>query len=1051
MPGFGSGPFGKQPAGRWGWSRAVLYESIPEIYRSADAENGNLLEKYTQGQQYSFDNLRQHVDEIPALRDPFTVRTAYSERSFFTLGKQVFPSSSVEQAGALGRVFSTGTFTSQDRTTRFSPADIGKQLVIKRSNVPSNNHQTFTISSIVSDREVYTDPLIAIDSGPLRWEMRSKVDLVAGEVEVELRGGDPRLLEIGWDIFDGAQQYPIVSRQMYWQSPEDNQQLNEREAPDGTIDTAGTLGSPSYAFQHTDIGKVVFIAGPTEAEGGLYEIYDVVNGRAVFGRLEIPGANGNPFGKVGYAYAPTADRVVTISHEYVVGPDLPLVVSYQSDARNQQRFDITVTLATDSSQAVISTPAQVAAAINAHEIVSRFVEAYVPVTDGPATTVGLFDRTPIIGKRLAPTTAPVFWALRPFARITIQGDLPLGVVDAENYDLTIPPDAVGDPLHPTATTTRVFSSASPFKLGDVGKLLTIHGSTVGNDGTYEIRSVSSSGDTATLLAYLRSDTDPRYWERRTAPIIRPEPLRTNPQNYEVIANALPLIDILAKDFGITVDTQQIETRQRAWVRQVSQWIATKGTAQSIEEIAHLSGFDVEIDQLFTVEALPNMGGISTTGYDFLFIGDPGRIRYTGTLSSSGGYAIFTDPTQSFAPGDVNRVLSIANSGASPSNTNYWSISDVLSPTSVRLYQPSIGGSLGPVLPINFTEPNNGSLFSTVGQLYSDVQPSYLLMDDVEVDYLSVMADVLAVPETARPGIDRLCSLNPVVVGSAAAVPGALSACGGSTIVGVSSVDNVHTVTVQGDDLSVFIGGGWKLTDSAGTELFVDSVPSLLFSGAPVPVTYTDLDGNIQTVDTYPNALYDITVVSTTPPTTGPVAFTYICTITETCGNCASYRVLITLTAAEVLSEGSLANDNAFARVALRIEDTLPAHVEPIYNFVSVFQTGSAFFTSVTGVAEIVIPVDFAESFEYAAAWPGTAAIPTPTFPAIDATESFEFAGIWPGTAAGIPTPSFLSLDLAESFEGGGAWPGTPSPVEETATTEDGSTLILEDGETLAMD
>lgn len=1026
MPGFGSGPFGRQPAGRWGWSRAVLYDSVPEIYRKADAENGRLLDRYTQGQQYSFENLRQHIESFDTLRDPFRVRTEYSDRSFVTLGKQVVPIGNVEQTGALGRVFSVGTFTSQDRTAKFTLADIGKQIVIKRSNVSANNHQTFTISSIVSAKEVYTDPLIAIDPGPLRWELRSKVATTSGEVEVELRGGDPRLIEVGWVISDGAQQYPVLSRQMYWQPITENQQLNEREASDGTVDAAGTLGSDSYAFQQNDIGKQVFVAGPTEVEGGLHEIYDVKNGRAVIGRLEAPGANGNPFGKVTYAVKLSADRPVTVAHLYEAGADLPLVVSYQSDAINQQRFDITVRLATNGQQAPISVPTDVAAAINAHPIISKFVEASVSVP-GFGTPVAIFDRVPIIGRRLPPTDAPVFWALRPFARITVQGALPLGVVDGENYDLSVPPDAPGDPLYPTPVTTRVFSASSPFKAGDVGKLLTIHGSLLGNDGTYEIRSVSAGGSKATVLAVLRPDPTLCFWERRTAPLIRSESIRPNPQNYEVLANSQPLIDILAYDFGIRVDTQQVEARQRAWVRQVSQWIATKGTVQSIEEIAHLSGFDVEVKPLFTVVPLPAMGASGDdVGFDFLFVGDDGRIRYTGTISNVGGYAVFSDPTQNFKASDAGRVLNIGNSDAGPpSNSNFWVISAVLSPTSVRLEQPSIGGSLGPVTHINFTEPNNGSLFSTVGEIYGDTQPSFILMDDVEVDYLAIMADVCGLSESERPGVDHFCRVNPVIVGSTAVIPEAISACGGSTIVGVVSVDNVHTVTVQGDDLSVFIGGGWKMTDSDLIELFVETAPTLLALGVPVPVTYTDLEGNSQTVDTYPNALWTVTVASTVPPATGPVAFTYICTDVVDCSYCPSYRVLVSLTANEILNEGSLANDNAFDRIVRMIEDTLPAHVEPIYRFVAAFQTSSAFFTSVTGAAEIVIPIDFADTFGFGDAWPGTVfAIPTPTFPTIDTDDSFEFSGSWPGTAAGIPSPTFPPpADIEDSFDGGG-WPGT---------------------------
>lgn len=1028
MPGFGSGPFGQQPAGKWGWARATLYETMPVVYRTEDAAQGGLLQKYAEGQFYSFENLRQHIRGFSELRDPFKVRSSYTQTAFLTLGKQILPVGNADQTGALGRVFSAGTFTAQDRTAKFTTADIGKQLIVKRSNVPVNNQQTFTITSIVSPKEVFTDPLIAVDGGPIRWEVRTRVDLPRGEVELELRGGDPRGIEIGWSVSDGAQTYPVIARQMYWQPITNNQQLNEREANDGTVDALGTVGSATYNFKQTDIGKLLFVSGEEDTTGGLHEIVAVESGRAVIGRLDVPGANNDPQGKLTYRYKLTADRPVSIRHIVEEGADLPLEVTFQSDARNQNRFDVTVRLATNAAQEPVSIPSQVATAVAAHPIVSKFVEADRTVPTGTETPVGECDRLPIKGRRLPETTRGLFWALRPFARITLQGDLPLGAVDGENWDLQVPPDAFGDPLHPSDSTTRVFAASSPFRAGDIGKLLSIHGSTAGNDGSYEILAVSGDGSKATIAAYLQVDTNERYWERRTTPLIRPDPTRLNPTNIEVKANAQSLLDILAYDFGIAVDTQQIEERQRSWVRQVSQWIAVKGTEEAIRDVAHLSGFTVEVDSLFTAVPHPNTApSASALGYDFLFVGDDGRIRYTGTLTNVGGYAEFSDPTQAFLPSDAGRVLNIGNSGASgPSNDNFWVISDVLNSTTVRLYQPAIGGSLGPPTPINFTEPNNGTLFSTVGQLFADVQPSFVLMDDVELDYLAVMCDVVGRDQYNRPGIDVFCRVRPVIVGSTAVIPEAVSACGGSQIVSITSVSNVHTVLVQGDDLSVFIGGGWKLTDSDLNELFIDAPPTLVSLGTAVPVTHTDLNGDSQTVDTYPNAIYSITVSSTVPPVTGPVAFTYICTLVIDCHFCPSYRVLIDLTADRILSEGALANDRAFERTVRLIDQTLPAHVEAIYRFNAAFQTGSAFFTSVTGSADIVIPVDFVDSFDFSGSWPGTvAAIPNPTFPTTDFSDDFGYGENWPGTAAAIPSPTFPPpFDEDDSFDTADGWPGT---------------------------
>jgi hypothetical protein len=151
------------------------------------------------------------------------------------------------------------------------------------------------------------------------------------------------------------------------------------------------------------------------------------------------------------------------------------------------------------------------------------------------------------------------------------------------------------------------------------------------------------------------------------------------------------------------------------------------------------------------------------------------------------------------------------------------------------------------------------------------------------------------------------------------------------ILSISSVLNVHTLTIVGDDISVYTGGDWKFTDSAGNIRFLDAPPTLVSLGAPVLVPYVDLGAVPQIATTYPNAVYTVTTQSTVPPVVGPVAFTYICNIVLDCNICATYRVIVELTkTAKLLSEGALANDQAFERVTRLIDDTLPANAAPIY-------------------------------------------------------------------------------------------------------------------------
>lgn len=1023
MPGFGSGPFGRDPFGQWGWARGVLYESIPTVYKQADSNEGNLLQKYSEGQFYSFENLRGHIQNMGSLRDPLNVRSEYSDAEFVVLGKQVQPAGSTEQTGALGVVYSDGTFTAQDRTARFVTTDIGKQLFIRRSNVTANNQQTFTITNVLNATEVYTDPPIKVDAGPMRWELRSQASLPEGEIELELRGGDPSRIELGWVFEDGAKQYDVVSRQMYWQPVTTSRLLNEREASDGYLVRGGSgvpytlLYSPTYSFQQTDVGKLVCIEGATDGTSdGLWEITSVEpygpggEGVAIFGRLTVPGLNNNVSGKTDYVYVSTADRRVSVAHVYEEVANLPLEISYvESDPT---RFEVTVRLSTDSSASITTFPSQIGAAIAADPVVSTYIAAGRAFTGGSETPVGAFSPaivkpSPLKVYPLSASTQQLFWSLRPYARVVLRGPLPLGVIDAEGYDLQIGAAA-------SATETVVTSVTAPFQAEDVGRLLTIRGSTQGNDGTYLISQVFSAG-VAWVEAILNPEALDLYWARRTTPILQAAPTRLNPLNYEVTAHAQALLDTLAYDFGIQVDGQQVEDRQRSWVRQVSQWTAIKGTEDSIVAIAHLSGFTANVRSLNAIPALPRMASTAAlAGYDFFFIGD-GRTGTTGSIATVSGYIEFTDSSVTFAAGDAGKVLVLAGANTA-ANNNYFVISDYISAHTVRLYADSIGGSLGPITTLSAPDANNGTLSSTLGELYAEMPAKFLSFDDIDVDYLAVACDVAGRygrTTADRPGIDVPCGVVETVIGNNAVIADAVSTNPGNTyIAGFTSVGNEHTLIVVGDDAGMILGGTWKLTDIAQREYYIDGLPFLLALNAAVPVTYYGIpqtitamgagsggrirvtaaghgfsDGQsvliagvlyagvpnpnttwtlinttndtfelvgsvaagftylnfgtasaIETVNTYPNAVYSMTVIASVPPVASFVAFTYVCDLAVGCEFCPTYKIIVELQANGVLGDGVLANDNAFQRCIDALQQAIPAHVEANYYLTEGFST-----------------------------------------------------------------------------------------------------------------
>jgi hypothetical protein len=943
MPGFGSGPFGHDPFGEWGWSRNVLYETAPETYRNAQTPESDFLRKYTQGQQPSFDNLRHRIEAFGDLRDPFKARSSTSEVEFLVLGKQVQPTSSTEQAGNLGVVGSAGTFTANDRTAHFRSSDIGKQIYIRRSNVAANNQQNFTITSVINSKAVFTDPLISVDAGPMRWELRSIDSLPEGQVEVEIRGGDPRRVVLGWSVNDGSKSYEVVSRQMFYQPVTSKKLLLDREGSDGNValsrasldlaylttastspyapvcttvlqaDAVGTggngirlrfvqdalapavgsltavgndftftflggtttvanfesavaafancpfsvqmagaaatlttvscvfgfttfsggglseLSSTSYSFQQQDVGKLIgFSEATVAANNGLWEIAGVQDGKALFGVLGVAGDGSDPNGKLLYFYTPDANKRVTVEHVYDRQPGLTLSLTYSETVEG--RIDISARLATDATSAITTTPSDIVAAIAADSVISGYISATRPYNVGTETVVEEFAQAPIKPAYVAPD-GPFYWGLRPFARLVLQGSLPLGILELDGTDLVIPARVNQPAAVLAASRTQVTSASSPFKSGDAGKLLTIRGSAQGNDGTYVIYSADSGGTSAVLEAALNvnayADSN-LYWGIRTNPTFVPDPTRLNPQAEEVEASAEALLNILAYDFGIEVDNQQTDSRQRSWVRQVSQWTAVKGTPEALEGIATLCGFTASVTDLYSIPAHPLMGSSTTPLlFDIYFVGE--RFYSGGTITRVAGFPYITLPTASFLTSDLGKVLKLDNSGRPliTTNNNHYVIAEVVSSTQVRVEEPSVGANLDAGLNLTLPDPNNGSLDVTVGQLYTGIPPEFPRMDDIDFDTLAVMYNEAGYPLNDRPGLDVPCDVQPIQIGHD--FDGyAKSELDCSTLgIGYTAILEAHMAGAGGDDIvfnrtpsasfRIYVGGTGNKT------LFVQAV------------------------------------------------------------------------------------------------------------------------------------------------------------------------------------------------------------------------------------
>lgn len=155
MPGFGSNPFGEEEFGEHNWSRQVLFDSMPAVHREADRDNGRALNFFVEAQRPMFDKLRHRIRDFHELRDPYTVRTQYSEVNTLRLGRIIILRGDLEQRGLDGSITVERDFYSP--TARFRPSDLGKELTILGSSILSNNRKTL-ITAIISPNQVATTP-----------------------------------------------------------------------------------------------------------------------------------------------------------------------------------------------------------------------------------------------------------------------------------------------------------------------------------------------------------------------------------------------------------------------------------------------------------------------------------------------------------------------------------------------------------------------------------------------------------------------------------------------------------------------------------------------------------------------------------------------------------------------------------------------------------------------------------------------------------------------------------------------------------------------------
>lgn len=756
MPGFGDKAFGHGPFGEWDWSRHVLYDLLPEVYRLEDAKEGGSLQKWTESIRVPLDEARRMARDFPTIRDPLLVRSAESGQTQVLLGRVLEPLAKVELSGNLGSFDSSGNFVAADGS--FTERDIGKTLEVSRASTASNN-RSYLIVSYQSSKSVGLYPAPTAEVGPLHWELRSPLE-TPDRLKIEVVEGSVEAVLPGWELYDGATSFEILTRSEFL---ENGKTLTLREGADGAISASGTFVASTGKFSYHDVGRRLFLTG-TQDQDGVYEIRDVVS-----------------------------------------------------------------------------------------------------------TTEVKLDQA------LSQEVGPLGWAVRPRPVIEIAGNLrPKGTILIEGTDGSVTL---------SSSVSRVKSPQALFTQDHVGAVLRIRGSgsTPSNDGDYRIVSVVDA-TTVEVDGYL--STDPNNgalrWNVREA--------TTAIATAYALVRAPSLLVPLAKDFGVSVDTQESEARKRTLVANTSRWIHLKGTERGYNVLAKISGYIPYVDQLFAIDPGPSTPVPGNARVEYVDP-KPGKSGSDGSLTLSNGFQLDA-PSASFEHTDTGREIRIKGSGSG--NDGVFKILEVVSPTTVKISFPPSA-----VTP----DANNGAIQWFVLDLYTTLPPTIPRVGDFNPDlfeaYVAQQVTDGILPPTAFFRADRYSwedGYSPYLRVSFSSV----------TQIGPYRYEIVADDTLYGSLKTVLDLGTWKVTDSDGTQFYIETVP--------VQVTSTS---------------YKFEAVSKTAPVVTPsgsyAVIEYVSPVQPRRDYAPAWRILAAFEPDSIILDAGLSRENEFDRIVRRVGEAVPAH------------------------------------------------------------------------------------------------------------------------------
>lgn len=491
---------------------------------------------------------------------------------------------------------------------------------------------------------------------------------------------------------------------------------------------------------------------------------------------------------------------------------------------------------------------------------------------GPQVSAGVFAlRGPTgVPVALVPDAGPLYWGVLPRAQITVQALIPRGTVEQQGADLELASPGVKVPI--TCASGR-------FQAGrDEGKVVTLLYPTV----VRSARVVEVQSTTGLLIEALDGQTlaatSARGWFLRSVTL--------SDSRVQLTARAPALLPELAGDFGLTVDRQEREERQRGWVYHVAQWTLLKGADAGYGAVGALAGATVAVQPLYRVvrSVVPSLPSeVQVLWREF----GAGRAGADGQLSAGAGGAVrFSAPSARFRASDVGRVLVVSESGISGNNQIY-TIGAVISLTTADFATVH-----------RATLPDSSVVAWCVAREYATQPPLLPRFDEVNSDLMEELVDGLPPQTTDGWGVDKWCWEADAVESIAV------------TVTATVAVADRFRVTVTGRADVVVGVGAWKLVDASGESFFLETVPQSVDPGPP------SFSFEVQTVR---------------PPASGAASLVYVCSTALSRNYSAAAKALVTVTP-DWTSASAAEMAEYQERFRRKLAEVVPVHVEVLLRF-----------------------------------------------------------------------------------------------------------------------